>query len=189
MQTVLHSIYAFLLPQEHAQNASLIRFALNSLQNIAHSLVWFLLVGLLVYGFSLSRRNRASAQRFSYSQPIDEPGNNFSLRGALRYLLPASFYRHPSFRQPHPLLRRHKNLPRPPRLSNPSHFRPHRKLPLPRPSQLLPPYPQRLFRLPQYHTRPQCPRPLTSRQPHPPPRVFPRRLRFRLFAPPRPGPR
>jgi sterol desaturase/sphingolipid hydroxylase (fatty acid hydroxylase superfamily) len=98
MPGVLHSIYAFLLPQEHAQKASLIHFALNSLQNIAHSLVWFLLVGLLVYGFSLTRRDRAGAQRFSYSQPIAEPGDKFSLRGALRYLLPASFYSHPSFR-------------------------------------------------------------------------------------------
>jgi sterol desaturase/sphingolipid hydroxylase (fatty acid hydroxylase superfamily) len=98
MQHLPQSIYAFLLPLEHAQKSSLVQFALGSLQNIAHSLVWFLLVGLLIYCLSLSRRDRAGVQRFSYAQPIDEPGSKFSLKGALRYLLPGSFYRHASFR-------------------------------------------------------------------------------------------
>lgn len=98
MQQLPHSIYAFLLPLEHAQQSSLVQFALGSVQNIAHSLVWFLLVGLLIYCLSLSRRDRPGLQRFSYAHPIDEPGNSFSLQGALHYLLPASFYRHASFR-------------------------------------------------------------------------------------------
>jgi hypothetical protein len=56
LPSVFHSIYAFLLPQEHAQKSSLTRFALGNLQNIAHAVTWFLLVGLVVYGSSLSRR-------------------------------------------------------------------------------------------------------------------------------------
>src|SRR5262249_23696460 len=41
---------------------------------------------------------KRGAERFSYAQPIAEPGDEFSLSGAFRYLLPVSFYRHPSFR-------------------------------------------------------------------------------------------
>jgi hypothetical protein len=68
-------------------------------------------------------------------------------------------------------------------------FRPQHRHPFPRPSHLLLPHHQRLFRLPQYHTCSQCPRRLISLRPRPPPRVFPRHLRSRLFALPLPGPR
>jgi sterol desaturase/sphingolipid hydroxylase (fatty acid hydroxylase superfamily) len=98
LHAVFLSIYAFLLPQEHVGKSTPALFALGSLRNIAHSLTWFLLIGLVVYGFSLRRRARSGPWRFSYSHPIEEPGEKFSLRGALRYLLPPSFYNHPSFR-------------------------------------------------------------------------------------------
>jgi sterol desaturase/sphingolipid hydroxylase (fatty acid hydroxylase superfamily) len=98
VRTVLHSIYAFLLPMEHTQKSSPVLFALGSVQNMAHSLVWFLLIGVVVYGIAQRRRGRLGPHQYSYAQPIPAPGERFSLRGAIRYLLPASFYRHASFR-------------------------------------------------------------------------------------------
>jgi sterol desaturase/sphingolipid hydroxylase (fatty acid hydroxylase superfamily) len=96
--SLLHSIYAFLLPQERGHPTTLPLFVLGNLQNIAHSLVWFVIIGLAVYGVSLQGRGAPGAERFSYAPPIREPGERFSLLGALRYLLPGSFYAHPSFR-------------------------------------------------------------------------------------------
>ncbi len=98
LQSVLHSIYAFLLPQEHAQKSTLALFTFGTVQNIAHAVTWFLLVGVVVYAFSLTRRGKPGTERFSYAQPIEAPGHELSLAGAFRYLLPASFYKHPSFR-------------------------------------------------------------------------------------------
>lgn len=97
-QAIVHSIYAFLLPQERGHKATLWTAELGYLHNMAHTLVWFLLLGVVVYAVSLSRRGRPGASRFSYPHPIDEPRAGFSLPGAFRYLLPASFYKHRSFR-------------------------------------------------------------------------------------------
>ena len=42
MPTVLHSIWAFLLPLEHTAKSSPLIFVMNSVQNLANSVVWFL---------------------------------------------------------------------------------------------------------------------------------------------------
>jgi sterol desaturase/sphingolipid hydroxylase (fatty acid hydroxylase superfamily) len=97
-RTVLHSVYAFMLPQEQAHKSTLPLFALNSLTNVLHSVLWFLLLGVVVYAFSLRRSGKPGTGMFSYAHPIREPGERFSVRGALQYLLPASFYTHPSFK-------------------------------------------------------------------------------------------
>jgi sterol desaturase/sphingolipid hydroxylase (fatty acid hydroxylase superfamily) len=98
LPSLLQSIAAFLIPQQWAHATTLAQFALSSLENIAHSLAWFLILGLLIYGLSLRRSGRRGADLFSYAHAIDEPGEKFSLAGALRYLLPGSFYSHRSFR-------------------------------------------------------------------------------------------
>ena len=73
VQAVLHSIYAFLLPMEHAQKSSPLRFALGSVQNMVHSLVWFLLIGVVVYAIAQRRRGRLGPHQYSYAQPIAAP--------------------------------------------------------------------------------------------------------------------
>jgi len=98
VQGFLHSIYTFLIPTAREHAATLPQAALASLQNIAHSLAWFLLIGLGVYAVSLRRSGRPGLERFDYAHPIHEPGDRFSLAGAFHYLLPGSFYRHASFR-------------------------------------------------------------------------------------------
>ena len=98
VQAFLHSIYTFLIPTAREHATTLPQAALASLQNIAHSLAWFLLIGLLVYAASLRRAGGSGAARFDYAHPIREPADRFSLGGAFRYLLPGSFYRHASFR-------------------------------------------------------------------------------------------
>jgi sterol desaturase/sphingolipid hydroxylase (fatty acid hydroxylase superfamily) len=98
LQGVFQSIYGFLLPQQREHTSTLWMAALGHLQSLAHGLTWFLLLGAVVYAVSLSRRDRPGVQRFSYAHPIAEPGERFSLQGAFHYLLPASFYKHPSFR-------------------------------------------------------------------------------------------
>jgi len=98
LQSLLHSIYAFLLPLEHTQKSSIFTFALNSVQNMAHSLIWFVLIGVVVYVIAQRRRGRVGPHQYSYAQPIPAPAEQFSVKGALGYLLPASFYRHASFR-------------------------------------------------------------------------------------------
>src|SRR6185437_12201833 len=95
VQAFLHSIYSFLIPTVREHATTLPQAALASLQNTAHSLAWFLLIGLLVYAASLRRAGRSGADRFDYAHPIREPGDRFSLGGAFRYLLPGSFYRTP----------------------------------------------------------------------------------------------
>src|SRR6185437_13789429 len=97
-QAIIHLIYAFLLPQERGQKTTLWSAELGYLHNMAHTLVWFLLLGVVVYAVSLSRRGRPGVSRFSYPHPIDEPREKFSVLGAFRYLLPPSFYKHRSFR-------------------------------------------------------------------------------------------
>jgi sterol desaturase/sphingolipid hydroxylase (fatty acid hydroxylase superfamily) len=98
LPSVWHSIYAFLLPQERTHAATLPQAAWASLQNIAHSVAWFLLIGVVVYALSLRRTGGPGADRFTYAHPIREPGEKFSLAGVFRYLLPGSFYAHASFK-------------------------------------------------------------------------------------------
>jgi sterol desaturase/sphingolipid hydroxylase (fatty acid hydroxylase superfamily) len=98
LQSILHSIYTFLLPVERAHKTTLPLFALSDIGRLAHTAVWFLLVGLVVYGASLRRASGSAAQRFEYPHPIRTPGERFSLRAAMQYLWPGSFYKHPSFR-------------------------------------------------------------------------------------------
>jgi hypothetical protein len=94
----LHSIYTFLIPTVREHATTLPQAALASLQNIAHSIAWFVLIGLGVYAVSLRRSGQRGLDRFDYAHPIREPGDRFSVAGAFRYLLPGSFYRHASFR-------------------------------------------------------------------------------------------
>lgn len=97
--SILHSVYDFLLPQQGGHHkATYLGAGINELQGIAHIAVWFLLVGLVVFVFSLTRGGKARLSRFSYPHRIREPGEKFSLTGALSYLLPPSFYKHPSVR-------------------------------------------------------------------------------------------
>jgi sterol desaturase/sphingolipid hydroxylase (fatty acid hydroxylase superfamily) len=98
LQSALHSIFAFLLPLEHAPKSSPLQFALGSVQNMAHSLAWFLLIGAVVYFIVQRRRGRLGPHQYHYAQHIPAPGDRPSLAGALGFLLPASFYRHASFR-------------------------------------------------------------------------------------------
>jgi sterol desaturase/sphingolipid hydroxylase (fatty acid hydroxylase superfamily) len=56
------------------------------------------MLGLVVYALSLRGAGRRGADRFNYAHSIREPGEKFSLLGAFRYLLPGSFYTHPSFK-------------------------------------------------------------------------------------------
>jgi sterol desaturase/sphingolipid hydroxylase (fatty acid hydroxylase superfamily) len=90
----MSSILAFLFPLEgaHPGNHTLAAAFLGQLRNMAHSAVWFLLVGFIIYALSL----RSRVQRFSYALPIEEPGDKFSLSGGLKFLLPRSFYTHRS---------------------------------------------------------------------------------------------
>jgi sterol desaturase/sphingolipid hydroxylase (fatty acid hydroxylase superfamily) len=98
VQGFLHSIYTFLIPTTREHATTLPEAAVASLQNMAHSLAWFLLIGLVVYAVSLHGSGRSGVGRFDYAHPIREPGERFSLTGAFSYLLPGSFYRHASFR-------------------------------------------------------------------------------------------
>lgn len=97
--SILNSIYQFLLPQERGHHGtSYLGAGINELTHLAHTGAWFVLVGLVVYCFSLARNGRAKLSRFSYPHPIREPGEKFSLTGALSFLLPPSFYKHGSVR-------------------------------------------------------------------------------------------
>ena len=98
LQSVLSSVWSFLLPVEHAQKSTLTQFTLGALQNMAHAVTWFLMFGIVVYAVSLSRAGRPGVKRFSYAHLDTEPGEKFSLREAWNYLLPSGFYQHPSFR-------------------------------------------------------------------------------------------
>ena len=98
VQSFLRSVWNFLLPLEHGHPSGLPAAALGALQNMAHSVAWFVLIGLVIYAVSLRRRGRPGADRFSYAHFSEEPGDRFSLWSGFKFLLPGSFYRHPSFR-------------------------------------------------------------------------------------------
>ncbi|MEJ1961695.1 MAG: sterol desaturase family protein [Gammaproteobacteria bacterium] len=100
-QIILKFIYGVLTPpwMTHRERAdSLGLFALSNVERLAQTFVWYTLAGIVVYALSIYWLDRKGSQRYSYPQPIEEPGKEFSLRGGLRYVLPRSFFKHPSFR-------------------------------------------------------------------------------------------
>lgn len=90
----------FLQPHAHAHRhaASLAQSALNTLEGMVHTLVWFLVIGCVIYALSIRRPGRRSLAHFTYPQSIGELGERFSLKSALKYLLPPAVYRNSSFR-------------------------------------------------------------------------------------------
>jgi sterol desaturase/sphingolipid hydroxylase (fatty acid hydroxylase superfamily) len=58
----------------------------------------YLVIAVTLYVLAVVTRGKSGAARFSYSLPIDVPGDRLSVRGALRYVLPPAIYTHPSFR-------------------------------------------------------------------------------------------
>ena len=98
----LHALYEILLPPfmhpREANHDSLGLFALNNIERIAQTFVWYLLMGLVAYGLFVLWFGKPAARNFSYAHPIREPGKRFSLLDGLRFVFPASFFRHPSFK-------------------------------------------------------------------------------------------
>ncbi len=80
--------------------ANLPLFALETLERIAHTFVWYVVVGMIAYALTVRWLGRSGVTRFSYAYPIEEPeqGKNASLLGSFRYILPQSFFTHPSFK-------------------------------------------------------------------------------------------
>lgn len=103
LQALWHTVYMIVMPpfiaqHERMHNASLAMFALADVERIAQTFIWFLIIGMVIYSLSLRGLGKWSLRRFAYAFPISEPGEKFSLRGALKYVVPASFYKQPSFR-------------------------------------------------------------------------------------------
>lgn len=103
VQAVLEVVYRivtppFLQPHERAHSASLALAALNTVERMAQTFVWFLVIGMVIYALSTRRARGASLSRFSYPRAIGEPGEGFSFLRGLKYLLPVGLYRHSSFR-------------------------------------------------------------------------------------------
>jgi sterol desaturase/sphingolipid hydroxylase (fatty acid hydroxylase superfamily) len=97
LASVSHEAFAvaFLALHHPANSAQLL---LSIVESLSRRTLWFLVAGLVVYTFSIVRKSgRPSLAKFSYSVPIEEPGDHFSLRRGLSYLLPKSFYSHWSF--------------------------------------------------------------------------------------------
>jgi sterol desaturase/sphingolipid hydroxylase (fatty acid hydroxylase superfamily) len=100
-QMVMKFIYGVLTPpwmtyRERADSLGL--FAVSNVERLAQTFVWYTLAGLVVYTLSVLWLDRKGSQRFSYPHPVEEPGSRFSLGAGVRYVLPRSFYTHPSFR-------------------------------------------------------------------------------------------
>jgi sterol desaturase/sphingolipid hydroxylase (fatty acid hydroxylase superfamily) len=103
LSSILDALYGVLMPpfihrHERAADASLGMFALGNVERIAQTFVWYVIVGFAMYLLTVLVLGRRGVARFSYAFPIREPGEKASLLEGLRYMLPKSFYSHPSFR-------------------------------------------------------------------------------------------
>lgn len=99
VHAVLKAIYTFLLPpflqpRVRGVHPALPIFALHNVERVVQSYIWFLLMGFLLYTFSV--RHFGRDKRFSYALLNKEPDRKFSLRGTFEYLLPKSMYGHRS---------------------------------------------------------------------------------------------
>ncbi len=88
----------FLQSRERVRATSFGMFALADVERIAQTFVWFVLITMLIYTLSLRWFGKPGLQRYSYQHPIREPDEKFSLLGGLKYAMPKSFYKHPSFK-------------------------------------------------------------------------------------------
>jgi sterol desaturase/sphingolipid hydroxylase (fatty acid hydroxylase superfamily) len=103
VHAVLHALYNFFLPpflwaprDAHDSNQTLPIVTLQNLERVVQSYIWFLLMGLVIYALMVISQ-KVRQQRYAYKLLGDQvPGKAFSLREALTYLLPKSFYRHQS---------------------------------------------------------------------------------------------
>jgi hypothetical protein len=102
LDAILNAPYSILMPpflQHHTRDpdASFGIFAIGNIERMAQTFVWYTLMGLAAYALTVMFGRRGVA-RFTYALPIEEPGAVASLLGGLKYMLPKSFFTHPSFR-------------------------------------------------------------------------------------------
>lgn len=64
----------------------------------AQVFVWYTVLGWMLYMLSITTMRKFGGARFSYSVPVDDPGDKVSIKGGLKYLLPRAIYTHPSFK-------------------------------------------------------------------------------------------
>jgi sterol desaturase/sphingolipid hydroxylase (fatty acid hydroxylase superfamily) len=102
---VFDALYRILMPpfiHRHVrdEDASIGMFALGNIERIAQTFVWYVLVAFVLYAITvrwLGKKSGGTAM-FEYPLPVNEPGDKVSLKGGLSYILPKSFFTHPSFK-------------------------------------------------------------------------------------------
>jgi sterol desaturase/sphingolipid hydroxylase (fatty acid hydroxylase superfamily) len=60
--------------------------------------IWYTLLGWALYAVSVTTMRKRGGAKFTYSVPIDPPGDKVTLMGGLKYVLPRAIYTHPSFK-------------------------------------------------------------------------------------------
>ena len=103
LDAITSALYSILMPpflQHHARDpdASFGIFAIGNIERMAQTFVWYTVMGLAAYALTVMWFGRRGVARFSYALPIEEPGPSVSLLGGLKYMLPKSFFTHPSFK-------------------------------------------------------------------------------------------
>ena len=79
-------------------NASMILSFIYYIEGYVQIFIWYTLLGWALYAVSVTTMRKRGGARFSYSVPIDPPGDKVSLLGGLKYVLPRAIYTHPSFK-------------------------------------------------------------------------------------------
>ncbi len=97
------ALYSILMPpflQHHTRDpdASFGIFAIGNVERMAQTFVWYTVTGLAAYALTVMWFGKRGVARFTYALPIEEPGANASFLGGLKYMLPKSFFTHPSFK-------------------------------------------------------------------------------------------
>ena len=88
----------FLLHHTRDPEATFGIFAITNVERMAQTFVWYTAVGFLAYALTVMWLGRKGVARFSYALPIEEPGEKVSFLDGFKYMLPKSFFTHPSFK-------------------------------------------------------------------------------------------
>ena len=98
VDTPLHVLLPPFIHRDASERGSMALSFLFYIEGYVQIFIWYTLLGWALYAVSVTTMRKRGGARFSYSVPIDPPGEKVTLLGGLKYVLPRAIYTHPSFK-------------------------------------------------------------------------------------------